>query len=322
MVEYRLALPGADAEVEGQDVITGLRQTPKALPPKYFYDDQGSRLFEHITALPEYYPTRTERGILLAQGSAISQRVGACDLVELGSGSASKTRILLDAYQQQGTPLHYVPVDVSGGMLEDTAHQLLRDYPALTVHGVVGTYDAALAHLPAAKFPRRMVAFIGSTLGNLPPQRCTAFMQQVAQALEPGDYFLLGVDLHKDRALLEAAYNDAQGVTAAFNLNMLAHLNWRFQGNFDLSQFRHVAFYNEGDRQIEMHIESLRDQTVTLKDLDLTVPFGAGERLLSEISRKFDLDQLGQDLQRHGLQVLHTFSDPQGWFALLLCQRP
>jgi L-histidine N-alpha-methyltransferase len=322
-LEYPLVSDPAalSAEPDGQDVIQGLRQTPKSLPPKYFYDDRGSQLFEAITQLPEYYPTRTEREILMAQGAAIARQVGACDLVELGSGSASKTRILLNAYQRQGTPLRYVPVDVSGGMLEDSAQHLLQEYPTLTVHGLVGTYEAALTHLPMPQFPRRMVAFIGSTLGNLPPQRCDRFLQQISQALQPRDYFLLGVDLHKKRALLEAAYNDAQGVTAAFNLNMLAHLNWRFQGNFDLSQFRHVAFYNEGDRQVELYIESLQDQTVTLKGLDLTVSFAAGERLLSEISRKFDLPGIRATLNRHHLAVQETFTDPQEWFALLLCQR-
>ena len=322
-IEYPLVSGSVDlgAEPDGQDVIQGLRQTLKSLPPKYFYDDLGSQLFEKITALPEYYPTRTEREILLAQGAAIARQVGACDLVELGSGSASKTRILLDAYQRQGANLRYMPVDVSGGMLEDSAQHLLQEYPALTVHGLVGTYEAALAHLPPPQFPRRMVAFIGSTLGNLSPQGCDRFLQQISQALQPGDYFLLGVDLHKECALLEAAYNDAQGVTAAFNLNMLTHLNWRFQGNFDVSQFRHVAFYNEGDRQIELYIESLQDQTVTLKGLDLTVSFGAGERLLSEISRKFDRHGISSTLGSHHLAVQKTFTDPQEWFALLLCQR-
>jgi dimethylhistidine N-methyltransferase len=302
-------------------VIHGLGQRPKSLPPKYFYDDRGSHLFEQITTLPEYYPTRTERAILQTHGAAIARQVGACDLVELGSGSASKTRLLFEAYQRQGTPLRYVPVDVSGGMLTRTAEQLLADYDHLSVYGLVGTYDAALTHLPAPGYGRRMVAFIGSTLGNLPPQRCEAFLGQVAAALQPGDYFLLGVDLHKETALLEAAYNDAQGVTAAFNLNLLHHLNWRFQGDFDPTQFRHVAFYNEGDRQIEMHLESQRDQTVTLADLDLTVSFTAGERLLSEISRKFHLPTLSASLQHHGLAVQQTFTDDRQWFALVLCQR-
>lgn len=323
-LEYRLPASASSdptATDGGQDVVSGLTQTPKSLPPKYFYDDRGSQLFEAITTLPEYYLTRTETQILQQDADAIARRVGACDLVELGSGSSTKTRILFDAYHQQNIPLRYVPVDVSGGILEDTARQLIQDYADLSVHGLVSTYEAALADLPATDLPRRLIAFIGSTLGNLSPQHCEQFFQQVSQALQPGDYFLLGVDRHKATARLEAAYNDSQGVTAAFNLNMLHHLNWRFQGDFDPGQFRHVAFYNEGDRQMELYIESLQAQTVTLKALDLTVTFQAGERLLSEISRKFAIAPLTADLLTHGFQMIETFTDDQQDFALCLCQR-
>ncbi|MEM6436158.1 MAG: L-histidine N(alpha)-methyltransferase [Cyanobacteria bacterium P01_D01_bin.115] len=321
VIEYRNADETTAALPTGQDVTVGLTHPPKTLPPKYFYDDQGSQLFEQITDLPEYYLTRTERQILETFAEAIATQVGSCDLVELGSGSASKTRILFDAYQRQGQPLRYVPVDVSGGILEESAKALLSDYGALTIHGLVSTYEAALSNLPATDLPRRLIAFIGSTLGNLSPQQAQTFFQRVSAALTPGDYFLLGVDLHKDTATLTAAYNDAQGVTAAFNLNMLSHLNWRFQGDFELSQFRHVAVYNEGDRQIEMYIESLVDQTVNLKALDLTASFAAGERLLSEISRKFDPEQLAQRLAAFGLDVTDTFTDEYRQFALLLCQK-
>lgn len=322
-IEYRtLAKSTTNATAEdGKDVITGLTQVPKALPPKYFYDDVGSQLFEAITQLPEYYLTRTERQILEKSAGAIADLVGPCDLVELGSGSSSKTRILLNAYRQLGSSLRYVPVDVSGGMLEESARTLLKEYPSLTIYGLVSTYEATLADLPATDFPHRMIAFIGSTLGNLSTTQCQTFFQEVSQALVAGDYFLLGVDLHKDKATLEAAYNDQQGVTAAFNLNMLKHLNWRFQGDFDPSQFRHVAVYNDRDRQIEMYIESLQDQTVTLKALNLTLSFARGEKLLSEISRKFDLDLLSQALREHGLQVTRTFTDEKRWFGLLLCKR-
>ncbi|MGF1458196.1 MAG: L-histidine N(alpha)-methyltransferase [Leptolyngbyaceae cyanobacterium] len=305
----------------GQDVIAGLTQAPKTLPPKYFYDAYGSQLFEKITDLPEYYLTRTERQILATYAEAIAAAIGACDLIELGSGSASKTRLLFDAYQRQGTPLRYVPVDVSGSILESSARDLLVEYPTLTIHGLIGTYEAALNHLPSPLFPRRMIAFIGSTLGNLPPQLARHFFQQVSQALTQGDYFLLGVDRHKDTPTLEAAYNDRQGVTADFNLNMLTHLNWRFEGNFDLDQFRHVARYNEAERQIEMYIESLADQTVTLQALNLTITFAQGEQLLSEISRKFEPNQLAQELSTFGLETVNTFTDQQQKFALLLCQK-
>lgn len=306
-------------EAEGQDVTDGLSQTPKSLPPKYFYDDRGSLLFEQITQLPEYYLTRTETAIFQRFSDAIATLTGPCELVELGSGSATKTRILLDAYQHQGSPLRYLPVDVSGGMLEDSANQLLAQYSGLTVHGLVSTYELALNHLPPSTLPARMIAFIGSTLGNLSPAECQKFLGQISQALIPGEYFLLGVDLQKDIATLEAAYNDSQGVTAAFNLNMLHHLNWRFQADFQPEQFKHVSFYNPTSHQIEIYIESLISQTVTLKALDLTISFAAGERLLSEISRKFNLATLTQDLSQHQLVVVKTFTDEQQWFGLLLC---
>ncbi|HEY9878231.1 MAG TPA: L-histidine N(alpha)-methyltransferase [Leptolyngbyaceae cyanobacterium] len=307
------------SEAEGQDVIVGLTQSPKSLPPKYFYDDRGSLLFEQITQLPEYYLTRTETTILKDSADAIATLTGSCELVELGSGSATKTRILLDAYQRQGCPLRYVPVDVSGGMLEASADQLLVQYSGLTVHGLVSTYETALTHLPTPALPTRMIAFIGSTLGNLSPRECQQFLGQISQALSSGEYFLLGVDLQKDVATLEAAYDDSQGVTAAFNLNMLHHLNWRFQGNFQPEQFKHVSFYNSEHHQIEIYIESLAQQAVTLKTLDLTVSFAAGERLLSEISRKFNLADLTQELSEHQLAVVKTFTDEQQWFGLLLC---
>ena len=321
ILENRLNSIHDTATAPGTDVIAGLTQTPKTLPPKYFYDAHGSELFEQITELSEYYLTRTEREILATYAGAIADTVGPCDLIELGSGSSSKTRLLFDAYQQRGLPLRYVPVDVSGTMLETSAQALLTEYENLTVHGLISTYDQALQSLPTNDYPRRLIAFIGSTLGNLAPEPEQRFFQQVSQALEIGDYFLLGVDLHKETAVLEAAYDDSQGVTAAFNLNMLRHLNRQFEGDFDLTQFRHIAFYNEGDRQIEMYIESLVDQTVTLRALDLTVSFAQGERLLSEISRKFDPTILTTELSAFNLTVKEIFTDTASRFALLLCQK-
>lgn len=321
ILENRTAPTDDDASAAGQDVIEGLTQTPKTLPPKYFYDARGSELFEQITELPEYYLTRTERQILETFAGAIADEVGTCDLIELGSGSASKTRLIFSAYQQRRLPLRFVPVDVSDTILEASAHDLLEDYDNLTIHGLVATYEQALQDLPPTDLPRRLIAFIGSTLGNLFPEPEQRFLQAVSQALASGDYFLLGVDLHKDTATLEAAYNDAQGVSAAFNLNMLQHLNWRFGGNFDLTQFRHVAFYNDHDHQIEAYIESLTDQTVALQALDLTVSFAQGERLFSEISRKFDTAVLTAELSEFDLEVSDIFTDEQRQFALLLCQK-
>lgn len=304
----------------GSDVVTGLTQQQKSLPPYYFYDDCGSDLFEQICDLPEYYLTRTETAILQQYADEIAQITGACELVELGSGSSTKTRILLDAYQQLGYLRRYLPIDVSAGMLESTAKQLLADYPSLQVYALAGTYELALAKLPPTQSPTRMIAFIGSSLGNLNPSDCEVFLSQITRALQPGEYFLLGIDLHKSKEILEPAYDDSQGVTAAFNLNMLEHLNRRFEGDFDITQFEHWAFYNEQQRQIEMHLKSVRSQTVNLKSLNLTVNFSSGETILTEISRKFDLHTMQQQLQKLGFIPIQTWTDPQNWFGLLLCQ--
>lgn len=310
-----------DAAEGGQDVIEGLSGQPKSLPPKYFYDERGSQLFEQICELPEYYPTRTEMAIFKEYSEAIARLTGPCEIAELGSGSATKTRILLSAYQQANHPLRYLPIDVSGTMLRASAQALLADYPTLSIHGLVSTYETALAHLPPAQLPARMLCFIGSTLGNLQPQECDTFLSHVSQTLKPGDYFLLGLDLQKETAVLEAAYNDSQGITAAFNLNMLRHLNQRFDGNFDLESFAHVAYYNKNKAQIEMHLKSLKEQTVKLKSLDLKADFASGEQLRSEISRKFNLQEISQMLEQHQLPVIKTFTDENQWFGLLLCQR-
>ncbi|MBW4555450.1 MAG: L-histidine N(alpha)-methyltransferase [Trichormus sp. ATA11-4-KO1] len=304
----------------GSDVIKGLTQTPKTLPPAYFYDDRGSELFEQICELPEYYLTRTEMAILQQFAAEIAKITGACELVELGSGSSTKTRILLDAYQQLGYPLRYLPIDVSAGILESSARQLLADYPSLQVHALAGTYELALTKLLPTQLPSRMIGFIGSTLGNLKSQECDIFFSQITNALQVGEYFLLGVDLQKPKHILEPAYNDRQGVTAAFNLNILEHLNQRFEGNFDTTQFEHWAFYHETENQIEMHLRSLRSQTVELRALSLTINFAVGETILTEISRKFDLKTIQQQLTTWGLVPLHVWTDPNQWFGLLLCQ--
>jgi L-histidine Nalpha-methyltransferase len=303
-----------------EDVVKGLSQMPKTLPPRYFYDDQGSELFEQICSLPEYYPTRTEASILQENAAGIAKITGPCELVELGSGSSTKTRILLDAYGALGYPLHYLPIDVSAGILEESALQLLKSYPTLQVHGVVSTFDLALEKLAPSPLPTRMLCFLGSTLGNLNPEECDQFFTQMVEALDTGAYFLLGVDLQKPKAIVEAAYNDSQGVTAAFNLNVLRHLNRKFAGDFDLAQFKHVAFYNQSLQQIEMHLESLVDQVVYLSALDLQVTFEAGETIRTEISRKFNVEHIQKDLVAKGLVPVQTWTDPNGWFGLLLCQ--
>lgn len=314
-------MPLASAPASGSDVIDGLTQTPKSLPPKYFYDDRGSQLFEQICELPEYYLTRTETAILQQCASEIAQITGECELVELGSGSSTKTRILLDAYENLGYPLSYLPIDVSAGILESSARELLICYPSLQVHALVSTYELALERLIPTQLPSRMLCFVGSTLGNLTPEECDRLFSQITDALQIGEYFLLGIDLQKPKHLLEAAYNDSQGVTAAFNLNMLEHLNWRFDGNFDTSEFEHVAFYNESLCQVEIYVRSLRSQTVQLRALNLTVELEKGETIMTEISRKFNLDAMQQTLQAQGLKPLQVWTNRNQWFGLLLCQR-
>jgi L-histidine Nalpha-methyltransferase len=304
----------------GSDVVSGLTQNPKSLPPKYFYDDRGSTLFELICQLPEYYLTRTETAILQESAGAIARLTGPCEIVELGSGSSTKTRILLDAYSQLEYPLNYVPIDISSSILESSACQLLADYPSLQIHGIVSTYELALAKIAPPKLPTRMLCFLGSTLGNLNPQECDVFFSQIVGALLPGEFFLLGIDLDKSQEILEPAYDDSQGVTAAFNLNMLRHLNRKFEGNFDLTQFEHLAFYDRQECQIEMHLRSKKAQTVNLRSLDLTVEFAAGETIRSEISRKFNLDSIQADLSHRGLMPVQVWTDPNQWFGLVLCQ--
>jgi L-histidine Nalpha-methyltransferase len=314
---------------EGSEVISGLRSTPKTLPCRYLYDDLGSALFEKICDLPEYYPTRTEQSLLEACASDLAALTGSCELVELGSGSSRKTRLILDAYSKLDDQLQYCPIDVSAGILKTTALDLLRQYPTLRLCGLAGTYEQALAELPRTSLKNRMLIFLGSTLGNLSDSECRDFLELIRQALQPGEFFLLGVDLQKPEPIIEAAYNDAQGVTAAFNLNILTHLNHAFEGNFDPAQFEHWAFYNvdqaksreSSHAQIEMHLRSLTPQTVSLQALDLEVSFRQGETIRTEISRKFHLPALTQLLESYSLTPLQTWTDPNDWFALLLCQR-
>jgi L-histidine Nalpha-methyltransferase len=306
---------------DGRDIIQGLNQQPKTLPCRYLYDDLGSELFEQITDLPEYYPTRTEQAILEKYALEIAELTGACELVELGSGSSRKTHVLLEAYSQLNHQLHYCPIDVSAGILKTTALALLDRYPNLKLCGLAGTYEQALAQLPPPELENRMLIFLGSTLGNLNDKECSKFLTQIQQALQPGEFFLLGVDLQKPIETIEAAYNDARGVTAAFNLNILQHLNHRFDGNFALDLFDHCAFYNQQQHQIEMHLRSLVTQTVFLKALNYRFIINAGETIHTEISRKFHLPTLIDNLASHAFQPLQIWTDPRDWFGLMLCQR-
>lgn len=317
-IDY-LSQPHPDDD-DGSDVIRGLTQPQKTLPPHYFYDAKGSQLFEQICDLPEYYPTRTEASILQQYGLEIAQLTGACELVELGSGSSTKTRLLLNAYQALGYPLRYLPIDVSSSILEASVKQLLADYPSLQIHGLVSTYQLALQQLNPSPLPARMLGFLGSTLGNFNEDECDAFFSEITSTLAGGDYFLLGVDLQKSPDILEAAYNDSQGITATFNLNLLNHLNWRFQGDFNLNLFTHQAIYNQTKHQIEMYLICQQSHSVHLKTLDLTVTFMEGETILTEISRKFDLQRIQMYLNDQGLTPLKSWTDSQEWFGVILAQ--
>ncbi|OKH50310.1 dimethylhistidine N-methyltransferase [Calothrix sp. HK-06] len=319
-IQHLLSLNESLTTTIGSDVLKGLMQILKTLPSRYFYDDRGSELFEQICDLPEYYVTRTETAILQKCASEIVEITGHCELVELGSGSSTKNRLLLNAYQNLDLPLRYLPIDVSAGILKKSAKQLLFNYPTLEINALVGTYELALQQLPKKQLPSRMIAFIGSTLGNLNSQECEIFLSQITQALHSGEYFLLGIDLQKPKPILEAAYNDSQGITAAFNLNILEHINWLYNGDFNTMQFEHQAFYNETENQIEMHLRSLQKQTVKLSDLNLSVNFASDETIMTEISRKFDLATIKQQLSARGLVTQKVWTDENNWVSLLLCQ--
>lgn len=319
---FRLTrLDGAEAADDGADVIAGLGAAAKWLPCKYFYDARGSELFERICATPEYYPTRTERAILEAHAAEIAEATGPVEVVELGSGAAVKTRLLLEAYSARAPKVHFAPIDVSGDMLEASARRLIARYDDLTIRGIAGTYEDALAALHPAPEGRRMFLFLGSTIGNFAEDDRTAFLGRIRDAMGAGDFFLLGFDRVKDARILNAAYNDAEGVTAAFNRNILAHLNARFHGDFRPGRFRHVAFWNEGKSRIEMHLESVGAQAARLADLGVEARFAAGERIHTEISRKFEPGALAAELERMGFAQRAAWSDAKGWFSLVLLAR-
>ena len=309
-----------ELSIDGKDVIKGLTEKLKSLPPKYFYDDPGSQLFEKICELPEYYPTRTEAWILQQYADEIAAITNCCELIELGSGSSTKTQALLTAYQKIANSCRYLPIDVSGGILKTSVLQLQEKYPDIAIHGLLGTYEQALVHLESNYLQSLMLFFLGSSLGNFNQEECDIFLNQVSRTLQPGDYFLLGIDLQKPQDILEAAYNDSQEVTAAFNLNMLSHLNWRFQGNFDISLFKHQAVYNQVDHQIEMYLHCQKSHWVSLELLDLKISFEVGESILTEISRKFNLATMEKNLSDKGLKTVKTWTDEKGWFGLILCQ--
>ena len=314
----RITTPAEIRSPFREDVANGLRRNPKAIPPKYFYDQQGSLLFEEICQQPEYYLTRTEAAILARRAPEIIKAVGDCTIVELGSGSSVKTRLLLDECQRRHYQTRYVPIDISASMLEATARSLTDQYPRLRVEALAAEYLTGLTALPMAS--RRLVLFLGSNLGNFSPAEQEQLFTSLARALQAGDFLLLGIDLRKSIGMLEPAYNDAAGVTAAFNLNLLRRMNRELQASFDLSRFSHVAFYNSAQHQIEMHLRSNREQYVVIQDLDLQVSFKTEETIHTEISRKFDLEEITAQLAPFGFQRHKHWTDERAWFAVCLFQ--
>jgi L-histidine N-alpha-methyltransferase len=312
------AQPGRYLDALRADVRAGLTATPKTLPPKYFYDARGSELFDEITRLPEYYLTRAETAILEQRAGQIAGLARCESLVELGSGTSAKTRLLLRALRDGGTLREFVPFDVDPAVLTAATEALAEEYPGLRIEPFVGDFERDLGAIPHRG--RRMIAFIGSTIGNLEPQARSAFLEQVGAALRPGDTFLLGTDLVKDADRLQRAYDDAAGVTAEFNRNILLVVNRELGADFAVDEFQHVALWDPADEWIEMRLRSLRDQQVTIKDLDLTVPFAAGEEMRTEISAKFRRERIEAELAAAGMWMLQFWTDPGGDFGLTLAQ--
>jgi len=325
-IEYRLP-PDYRAASLRADALAGLTATPKSLPPMWFYDAQGSALFEKITELPEYYPTRAERSILSAAAAEIAALSRARVLVELGSGSSEKTRLLLSALRAAGSLQAYVPVDVSESALVGAEEALALEYPGLAVHAVVSDFEKylGLEQAPGGGGASgrdtagpRLVAFLGSTIGNMVPDERAAFLRRVRASLRPGDSFLLGTDLVKDVGVLVAAYDDSAGVTAAFNKNVLAVLNAELGADFDLDAFEHVAVWDPANEWIEMRLRSTAEQRARVRDLDLDVRFAAGEEMRTEVSAKFRRAGVEAELAAAGLAMRAWWTDPGDQFGLSL----
>jgi L-histidine N-alpha-methyltransferase len=304
----------------GAEIAAALAERPRRIPSKYFYDDRGSELFERITELPEYYPTRAEASLLAAVADEVVALTGARALVELGSGAATKTLLLLDAMERAGGVELYVPVDVSESTLRRVAGELVERYPRLAVHGVVGDFLAHLETIPDQRADR-LVIFLGGTIGNLAPPAARAFVAELAGQMSPGEPFLLGVDLIKDPARLLAAYDDAAGVTAAFNRNALAVANRILDADFDPSRFRHHAPWNAGEHRIEMWLVAEEAMVVELAAVGRRLELAAGEPILTEISTKYD-EALTRDLlEDSGFRLERWFTAGEGLFGLALARR-
>ncbi len=317
-IDVRLP-PGGPLSGMAADVRAGLTRPFKELSPRYFYDERGSQLFEQITELPEYYPTRSERTILEQRAGQICEAANRpASLIELGSGSASKTRVLLDAMSEVNCLETFCPVDISEEITRETAEMVADEYEGLAVHGLVCDFELDLERIPVGG--PRLIALLGGTIGNFAPQQRAGFLRRVANLLGPRDRFLLGTDLVKDQATLEAAYDDSQGVTAEFNKNVLGVLNRELSANFEPDAFEHVARWDPENLWVDIRLRSLADQTVAIEALDLSVDFADGEEMRTEISTKFARAGLEGIYAEAGLELTDWWTDPDGLFALSLAR--
>lgn len=316
-IEVHLAEGGALAGL-AEDVREGLSCPFKELPPKYFYDERGSELFEAITELDEYYPTRAERAILETGAAEIVAAAMPTTLIELGSGAASKTRCLLDAMRDTGSLETYVPVDISEEITRRVAAELVAEYEGLRVRGIVCDYETHLERVPREE--GGLFAFLGGTIGNFRPGPRRSFLARIASLMYPGDRFLLGTDLVKDTATLEAAYDDSQGVTAEFNKNVLAVLNCELDADFDLDGFEHVAFWDPDNEWVDIRLRSLSEQFIDIRDLDMRVHFARHEEMRTEISTKFTRERLEASYADAGLELIEWWTDPEQLYALSLAR--
>ena len=299
-----------------EDVRKGLSAQPKRFLPKYFYDELGSQLFEAICLLPEYYLTRAENEILQRYSDEIVAAIsGQKTLVEMGSGSASKTRLIIEALLRRQSELLFMPVDISATALESSSRILLQSYPRLTIEAYAADYFAGLAELGKRPRARTLALFLGSNISNFDPDEALRFLRAMRSVLQKGDALLLGADLKKDPAILDAAYNDALGVTSAFNLNVLARINRELGGTFDLRAFKHRAFYNQSEGRVEIYIESLADQRVRIEKLDLEIEFAPGELIHTENSYKYDKANIAHLAVATGFELSRTWLDSEERFS-------
>jgi L-histidine Nalpha-methyltransferase len=314
-IVVRSYLGPGDERALADDVLDGFTRPFKEIPPKHFYDAHGAELYDRITELPEYYPARTEAEILRARAADIAEHTGAGELVELGSGTATKTRLLLGAMRR------YVPIDVTEAMVRESAEALTREFPELAVHGIVGDFERHLGRVPPPGAEPRLVAFLGGTIGNFIPGSRRRLLRRIARLLRPGiDHLLLGADLVKDPAVLEAAYNDSAGLTAEFNRNVLRVINRELDADFDVEAFEHVAFYDRQHEWIEMRLRAQHRMETAIRALDLDVRFEPREELRTEISAKFTYARLRGDLAAAGLEVVEVMTDADELFALALAR--